>query len=143
MYNITMAKKTEELQQILKHASKDELNTYLKEVSNITFQQYFESLCDKYALNKSTIIQNSLLDRTYAYQIIQERRNGSKDKILLLALGLQCNLQECNKLLTLSNNSILYANRKRDALIIYAIEKHLSVIETNELLVDQKEEILQ
>lgn len=137
-----MSKKTIELEELLKHASKHDLKQYIEQSTPVTFSDFFDSLINKYKISKSMCITKSNLDRTYAYQIIQGKKQGSKDKIIQLALGLSCNVEECNKLLILSNNSILYAKHKRDAIIIYALEKKLNTFQTNELLMEFNGETL-
>ena len=137
-----MSKKTGELEQLLKHASKHDLKTLIEQTSPVTFSIFFDTLIEKYQTSKSLCITKSNLDRTYAYQILQEKRHGSKDKIIQLALGLSCTIEEANKLLILSGNAILYPKNKRDAILIYALENKLNVFQANELLIELEEKVL-
>ena len=137
-----MSKKTGDLEQLLKHDSKHDLKNFIEQSESVTFSLYFDSLIEKYQISKSLCITKSNLDRTYAYQIIQGKRHGSKDKIVQLALGINCTIEECNKLLILSDNAILYPKNKRDAILIYALENKLNVFQTNELLMELDVKIL-
>lgn len=128
--------KTMDLQQSLKHASKDDLKELIKNTNYLKFSEYINHLITHKNQSKSDIILKSNLDRTYAYQIFSGTKVASKYKIVALALAMNCSLDECNKLLTLSNNSILYAKDEVDALIIFSISNNLSLLEVNELLVE-------
>ena len=59
-----------------------------------------------------------------------------------LSLGFSLDLRMTNNLLSLSNNGMLYPKVKRDALLIYCIENHKSVYETNECLMEYRLELL-
>lgn len=62
--------------------------------------------------------------------------------MIQLSLGLGLDLRMINNLLSLSNNGMLYPKVKRDALLIYCIENHKSVYETNEYLMEYGLELL-
>lgn len=126
--------KTENLENQLKHASEDSLEDLITAAQTFDFCNEMNRLLSENNLSKGELIKDTLLDRNYAYQILQGTKMGSKDKILQLCLAMQCTLEETNRLLTLSDNSKLYAKVKREMLIIYALEHGLSVMETNELL---------
>ncbi|MDF9824733.1 hypothetical protein M2475_001269 [Breznakia sp. PF5-3] len=143
MKKYTKHHKTTELESILKHSSQDNLKDIVDQLEEITFIEYFELLLVKYKAKKSDVIANTLLDRTYAYQILQGKKLGGKDKIIQFSLGIHCTLDECNKLLQLTNNGKLYAKHKRDAVLIHAIEKKLNVFETNNLLYDYDMDLLE
>ena len=58
----------------------------------------------------------------------------SRNKVLALALSLKLSLKEPNRLLSLSHNWALYANVKRDAVLIYCLVRGMSVIDTDQQL---------
>lgn len=134
--------KTIELENSLRHASKDDLELILDSYQETEFTLEFERLLTVKNMTKSDLIKKTTLDRNYAYQIIQGSKNASKNKIIQFCIALQCSLEESNRLLTLSDNSSLYAKQKRDALLIVAIEKQYTVMETNDLLNQFELEIL-
>lgn len=51
-----------------------------------------------------------------------------------LALSLKLSLAETNRLLSLSDNGALYANVKRDAVLINCLVRGMSVIDTDQQL---------
>lgn len=130
---------TQDLLKLLEHNNVDLL---IKTMNDITFEIYLETLLKQKHISKSELIKKTLLDRTYAYQIMNGTRKASFDKIIQIALGLKLTLDETNRLLTLSSNSVLYPKKKRDACLIYAINHSYNVFETNNLLSDYDFEAL-
>lgn len=110
------------------------IETLLKQIPNITFQEYFSSLAKKRSLSKSAIIHKTTLQRNYAYQILDGSKNPSKDKVLQLSFALHLGLRDTNNLLSLSNNGALYPKVKRDAVFIFALKHKLDVLKVNEIL---------
>jgi len=137
-----MSIKTSDLEQMLQHASKDSLNEIEQLIESVEFVSELERLLELRQMSKSDIIKNTLLERSYAYQIMAGTKRGSKDKILQICLALNCDLEETNRLLTLSENPKLYAKDKRDLYLIYAINHKYSVMMTNELLEENQHLIL-
>lgn len=113
-----------------------------EELPNLTFPLLLETFCEKQQMKKSELILKTTLDRTYAYQIMNGTKLPSQDKVLQLCLALNLDLHDTNLLLTLSHNQSLYPKIKRDALIIFAISHHYSVMQTNELLEEYQFPIL-
>ncbi len=125
-------KSTQKLQSYLKDTRS--MEEILPEIPDLSLAHYLDHLLEKYGQSKSEVLQKTTLQRNYGYQIMNGSKEGGRDKIIQIALAMKVSLKECNHLLDLSNNGNLYAKRKRDALLIYALNKHLSVFETNELL---------
>lgn len=141
-------KHTKELLNILKDTSSEKSlkEVISREENNFTdssFSKYFMELTCDYGTDRSEIVKASRLDRTYAYQILNGTKNPKKDKVVALCLAAHINLDCTQRCLTLSNNSILYAKNRRDAILIYAIENSLSVQDTNSILMDLDENILE
>ena len=126
---------TIELQNMLKHAREIPVEA----LKDVTFQEYLNS---KIKVPLAKIIEKTTLQRNYAYQIFNGTRLPGRDKMLQIGLAMQLSLHDINVLLSLSNNGSLYAKVKRDAIIIFAIQNHLSVMDTNVLLHEYKQEIL-
>ncbi len=137
-----MSIKTSDLEDVLKQTSRKSLSEVLKEIPESAFIQEFEKLRLHRNLSKSDVIRRSNIDRTYGYQILSGAKEPGKDRVLLLAIALNANLDETNRLLALSDNSKLYPKIKRDACILYAIENNYDVLMTNELLIEHKHNVL-
>ncbi|GAA0116024.1 XRE family transcriptional regulator [Clostridium senegalense] len=140
-------KKTSELLDILNSIDDTtKLNTYINETktafNNLDFCTYFQNILHEKKLKKSKIIDDSNLDRTYAYQILSGKKKPSRDKILQLCIAAKLNLEEIQRILTLGNVGQLYVKDSRDSAIIFAIKKNLNVTTTNHLLSDLNFDLL-
>ena len=91
-------------------------------------------------LSPKDMISRTGLERSYFYHVLSGMKKPGRNIVLRIGLALRTNLSEMNHLLQLSNASPLYAKIRRDAAIIYAIQHRMSMMETNELLVDAGEE---
>ena len=137
-------KKTDELLKIIdsSHDIDGFLNKHEREFITINISQYLDELISKYNLVKSDIIKRSGLDRIYGYQILNGTRTPSRDKLIQLALGMQIDFEEIQKLLKYNGFAPLYAQNRRDSIIIFAIKNKMSVINLNLLFDEKKEKIL-
>lgn len=140
-------KTTGELMKLLtsiKNAS--ELKQYTDTLSNarlfITFPEYISEQMRLHHMTASQLIADAGLQRNYGYQILDGRRNPSRDKVIALCLALSLNLSDAGRALTLSKNGQLYSKNKRDSILIFALEKKLSVMDANELLQEMGEPLL-
>lgn len=140
-------KKTTELLNVLnsidnKNSLEEYLNNNLSNYTNVNFSSYFELVFKEKGIKKSDVINASNLSRTYAYQILNGTKKPSRDKIIQLCIASTLNLEETQRALTLGNAGKLYAKNSRDSIIIFAINKGVDVITTNELLEHYNEIIL-
>lgn len=135
--------KTTDLENTLnKVKDENSLNEYLNDIDNVlpaSFHEYFNSLL---TISKSELVKKSGIERTYAYHILDGSKDPGRDKILRLCISASLSVEETNRCLKLSKESILYPKSKRDSLIQYSINQHLSVIDTNLLLNEHNEEEL-
>ncbi|MDE6957509.1 MAG: XRE family transcriptional regulator [Lachnospiraceae bacterium] len=146
----TNKKTTNELLKVLSSVNTEEqlkkYTEYLEEQSMPkTFHEYINELILKHnrSLSIASIIENSQIQRNYGYQIINGTRRPGRDKILALSLTLQLSLKETQKGLTLAGENILYPKTRRDSILIFALQKQLSVLDTNELLFQFDEKTLE
>ena len=107
----------------------------------LPLNEYLGKILSEKNLSKADVIKRSGLNREYAYHIFSGTRNPSQPKVLALALAMNLNLDETQRLLRHAQQSLLYPRKEWDAIIISAIEQKLSVMETNELLHRLGEEI--
>ena len=129
-------KKTHELDNIVNFINNEkELKEYLsKTISNrinLDFVEYLDKLRDEKKISKAELINNANINRTYGYQILNGTKSASRDKILKICLSGRFTIEETNRLLTLGGYSRLYSKDPRDTVIIFAINKGLSVIDTD------------
>lgn len=133
---------------MISSVSTEELNHQIEEATNIedflnanreymlsgSLSQHLTALLAEKKISKADVVRGSLLDRAYVYQIFSGERRPSRDKLLALSFGLRLTADETQKLMKLSGNRELYARDERDAIILFALQHHKTIMETNELL---------
>ena len=136
-------KKTDELLKVLK--SSHDIDGFLdgQEFIEINISQYLNELIKKSNLSKADVIKKSGIDRVYGYQILNGTKTPSRGKLIQFAFGLQLDFESVQKLLKYNGFAPLYAQNRRDSIIIFALKEKLSVIELNILLDEKGEEILE
>ena len=82
------------------------------------------------------IIKRAEIERSYGHQIFKGTKKPSRDKVIQLAFGLELDLPQTQILLKMANYGELYPKIKRDAAIIFCLNQHKSVLETQEILHD-------
>ncbi len=139
---------TDELLKILHSThSVSELNKYTENLSeqkeNLSLSEYFTTYLRLHNIAESDLIRSSQIQRNYAYQILSGAKNPGRDKVLALCLAAQMNYDETQRALALADLGKLYPRRKRDSIIIFALNQKLSVQQANELLYEENENTLE
>ena len=88
------------------------------------------------------VARDSLLHRTYIYQIFSGKKTASRDKLIAIAFGMHLSAEETQAMLKLSGNRMLYARDKRDAILLFALNQHKPILEANELLFNHNFDVL-
>lgn len=104
--------------------------------------ELLENLLKKKGLKKSDVIKSANLDRTYAYQIFSGIKRPSRDKLLSTCFGIGLTFSETQELLNQSGYAPLYPKNKRDSIIIFSLNKKMSIVETDILLSENNEATL-
>ncbi|MGN1318013.1 MAG: hypothetical protein ACI4VF_03285 [Lachnospirales bacterium] len=138
-------KNTNELLAEIKKST--EIKSFLKDndefIKNLTLVEYFDILIKEKNLQKKDVINKSQLNYTYGYQILNGTRKPTKDKLIQIAFGLNATSDEANRILILADAGGLYSKNRRDCVIIFALDRKLSITETNELLFELNENIIE
>lgn len=137
-------KETEQLNHEIKAATdiEDYLSQNKEQMLVHSLSKHLNMLLSQKGLLKADVVRNSLLDRAYVYQIFSGAKTPSRDKLIALAFGLCLSDEETRKMLMLSGNRVLYARDERDALILFALQRKMTILETNELLFSHRLKIL-
>ena len=106
------------------------------------FCHFLYELMEKYRLTSKDMIEASGIERSYFYHILSGQKTPSRNIVLRIALCLGATLTETNQLLRLSHQGALYAKIRRDAAIIFAIEKKYTMQQTNDFLIREHEQAL-
>lgn len=122
----------------------DKLEQFMKENEKSLKAQsvpdYLNEMLIKHDVEKSEVVRRSGISGTYAYQIFDGRKTAGREKLLQLAFGFPLGLEETQRLLRLGGYNELYVKKKREAYIMYALEKGYDIDQVNELLYQNTEE---
>lgn len=77
-------------------------------------------------IKKSQIIHDTGLNGTFVYDIFTGKSKPRRDNAIMLAFGIGCTLRECQRLLRLAGVSELWPKVRRDAIIIWCIDRGMS-----------------
>lgn len=137
-----MADKTSDLMEQLKSVgTPEEIEKYLEEIRDNypkDFSSYIKAVLAEKGMSVADMQKKCDIERTYLYQIMRGEKNPGRDKIIAIAIACEMNIAECQRALEIAKEGILYAKSSRDSLIIYAINKKMSVRELNSFLQDHQ-----
>lgn len=114
----------------------------LKDNGVVSLAEHLDALLDQKETSKAEVIYRAGLDTVYGYQIFNGTRKPSRDKLLQLAFGFPLTYKETLTLLKIAGASSLYVRRRRDSIIIFALNKGFSLEQLNELLEQEGEAYL-
>lgn len=137
-------KNTAKLQSELKHAKyvEDFMQENQEELQVKSVAEYLNEMLIVYDLEKSDVAKRGGFVGNYPYKIFNGMKNASRDKLLQIAFGFPLTLEETQYLLRLGGHSQLYVRNSRDAFLMFAIEKGFDIQKANNLLYENKKEIL-
>ena len=98
------------------------------------FYTLLKSLCEQREMLPAHVIEQAQIERTYGHQLFNGTRRPSRDKVLQLAIGLGLDVDETQALLRAAGKSLLYPRLKRDAVILYGLQKGLPILTVQEIL---------
>lgn len=129
---------------LLKQIRELNIDEFKKEdnFDKIGIGDYLSSLLTSHDLQPKDIIINLNMDRSYTYQILGGRRNPTRNFLLRIAIFLKLPLEETQRMLSIAQRAQLYPRNRFDAAIIFALEHEMTLEETNALLEEIGEELL-
>ncbi len=130
-------KSTEELMNVLINTDNTTtLETVLIETEDAkaSFSKMVNRMLTEQNMTPADLQRKSAIARTYIYQILDGTRNPGRDKVIAVALALKADIDVTQRMLKVTGNAILYPKDKRDAVIIFAVNKKMTVIDANNLL---------
>lgn len=99
-----------------------------------TLSEHLMMLLKQKGLKRSKVVVSSGLEKSYVFQIFKGQKNPSRDKLIAIAFGMQLNEEETQRLLKIAGHSELYPRIKRDAIILYAIQRSINIWRTDRKL---------
>lgn len=100
----------------------------------LPFHDYITEKCRELGEVPERVLNRSGIESSYGHQIFKGSRMPSRDKVIQLAFGFGFGLEETQALLQVAQYSLLYPKIKRDAVIIFCLNRKRSIIETQALL---------
>jgi hypothetical protein len=110
------------------------INQYGEQMRFVPFNVYISQLCTEIGTVPHRVIAKSGIQRAYGHQIFSGLRRPSRDKVIMIAFGFEMDYDKAQDLLTAARKSTLYPRIMRDAAIIYAFNKRLTLTETQDML---------
>ncbi len=110
------------------------MKTYDDAFAKTTFREYIQGLLSEKRLVSEHVIKNCGIDRTYGHQLFNGTRRPSRDKVIQLAFGFSLSVEETQALLRAAQKSALYPKIKRDAVILYCLERGVGFFDAQETL---------
>lgn len=137
-------KTTEELSHEIKAATdiEDYIKCNKKSLNVYNLPEYLNILLSQKGITKADVVRDSLMTRSYVYQIFSGEKTPLRDKLIAIAFGLHLSDEEAQTMLKISKNRELYARDERDAIILFALQRNKSIYEVNDLLFDHDHKIL-
>ena len=108
-----------------------------------SFPEYLEQWLRQKQVTRAQVVRRSNLNRAYVYQIFSGKKYPSRDKVIALAFGLELSADETQTLLKQAGYRELYPRDPRDALLLFSLGKHMTLLDANELLYDHEIEVLE
>ncbi len=99
--------------------------------------KYLNKLLSEKKLTKASVIKASGLDEAYGYEIFNGKKRPSRDKLILLTFGMHMTEKEAQRTLKLGKCGELYVKIPRDAAILYAIQRNMTIEAAEDLLYHQ------
>lgn len=101
-----------------------------------SIRDYFTGLLKAHGLHAHEAVRGAELDKDFGRQLLIGERMGRRDYYIQLAFGMKLSVEEAQSMLSYLGIGPLYALRKRDAAVMYALKEGYSLMDA-QLLLDQ------
>jgi hypothetical protein len=128
---------TEELLNDLVSSSNlgDFLEEHDRDMTDRSLADYLQQLLAEKNLKQSRVVRMSGLAEHYGREIFSGKKcHPDRDKVLSIALAMALDRRETNRLLTAAGVSERYSKNRRDAIIIFCLDRGCSLQKVNEEL---------
>lgn len=99
-----------------------------------SLSEYLQQLLGEKGLERAAVVRMANLNETFGYQIFTGARNPSRDKVLQIAFAMALTLRETNRALRAAGVSSLNPRNRRDAIVIFCLDRSCSLQKVNEEL---------
>ena len=87
---------------------------------------YLVQLLEDRGMKRAEVARECGINGTQLYDIFAGKSKPGRNRAIMIAFGLHCNLRETQRLLRLAGCSELWAKNRRDAIVIWCIEHRFS-----------------
>ena len=114
----------------------DSVDAYVNnhDLEPISLSDYLSQLLEEKHLARSRVVHMADINETFGYQIFTGQRGASRDKVLQIAFAMALTLREANRALRAAGASSLNPKNRRDAIIIFCLDRGCSLQKVNEEL---------
>lgn len=95
---------------------------------------YLNALLAEKNLERAQVVRMANLNETFGYQIFKGDRHPTRNKVLQIAFAMALSLRETNRALVLADAGTLTPKCRRDAIVIFCIDRGCSLQKVNEEL---------
>ena len=101
---------------------------------DVTFHSRLSELMERRGYTATRLMERSGLSKSFLYQLLSGERLPGRDVVVRIALVLDLDLEETQRLLVVARKGSLYPKVRRDAAIICCILQGKGLFETDEFL---------
>lgn len=112
----------------------DVLDKHENSITNPTLSTYLAELLNIHNCTIAQVIQRANLSKSFVYQVFSGDRVPNRDLLLRIAFAIKLDLEETQRLLTIAWRGPLYPRVRRDAAIIFCLQKKCTLEQTSDLL---------
>ncbi len=112
------------------------LDDYVNEhdLERVSLSDYLQQLLEEKHLKRSRVVHMADINETFGYQIFTGQRGASRNKVLQIAFAMALTLTECKRALRAAGAAALNPKERRDAIIIFCLDRGCSLQKVNEEL---------
>ena len=121
------------LAQLLESASPDAYLAH-NELPDRSLADYLWQLLKEKGLKRSDVFRAAGINVTFGYQAFSDDRGLGRDNAIMLAFGMHCTLQETQRLLRLAGHAELWPKVRRDAIMIFCLDRGMTRVECDDEL---------
>lgn len=107
-----------------------------------TLSDYLHDLLDEKGLKRADVVRDAGLNPTFGYQIFMGARHGSRNKLLQIAFAMGLTPKETERVLRLGGHAPLYVKDRRDAIILFCLNKGMNLAQAEKNLYELGEETI-
>lgn len=128
-------KMTKELINKIKSAKKGDISFWNEQDFKCPqIHYYLADLLKESGVSNAEFIRELHLERSYGYQVLNGTRRPTREILICAAILLGLDFEETQRLLNIGKRQALYPRVKKDAIVIYSLDKGLRLEEYRDLL---------